>query len=84
MDESHDLENSLDAQSHGIRDVDYGEKISHIHHTGITSAHTFVENLSSLLDRAGILNLVWGKYRLTAYGVPSIVPVSIYSANSPL
>lgn len=35
-----------------------------------------VAEISSLLDSAGVLHLLWGNYLLTIYGVPTVVDVS--------
>lgn len=43
----------------------------------ITLDNNLVANFSGILNSACILNLLWGNYLLTIYGVPTFVDVSI-------
>lgn len=47
--------------------------------TAMTESHSLnnklVVHLASLLDAAGIVNVLWGNYLLCIFGVPTIVEV---------
>ena len=53
--------------------------MSDFHFTDQELDNNLVESISSLLDAAGVPNLLWGNYLLTIYGVPTIVNVRFFS-----